>query len=397
VYTREEHRIDLAHVDEDAVRIVERLKASGHETYIVGGAVRDLMVGKKPKDFDIVTDATPSRIKKVFRNSRIIGRRFRLVHVYFGPKIFEVSTFRSLKDGPTSNTYGTVEEDVLRRDFSMNALFYDPQEQVVVDYVGGVRDIKRKLVKAIIPLKVIFADDPVRMLRAAKYAASTGFRIPFLLSWKIKRQSSLLGPVSPSRLTEELFKIINSGFSKDIVGKALELGLFGYLQPQAVALMRASSSFKGFYLASLGDLDALVRECKDTASGKYLSFLLRDYVDTLMDWTAEPLELYRAALASCRTFVLPINPPRIELENAVRSIFREHGIAVKKARTFEKGRNKESVPEGAGDPRRQERETPTVEGDSEGAKKKRRRRRTRRKPPAPPAGGASPQGGESPQ
>ncbi|GHV88820.1 hypothetical protein AGMMS50267_11800 [Spirochaetia bacterium] len=137
VYTRDEHGITLADVDRDAVYIVDRLRANGHETYIVGGAVRDLILKKKPKDFDIVSEANPARIKKIFRNARIIGRRFRLVHVYFGPKIFEVSTFRSLKDGTTSNTFGTVEEDVLRRDFSLNALFYDPQKQEVVDYVGG--------------------------------------------------------------------------------------------------------------------------------------------------------------------------------------------------------------------------------------------------------------------
>ena len=126
VYTREEHKINFADVDSDAVFITGRLRANGHESYIVGGAVRDLILGKKPKDFDIVTDAIPARIKRIFRNSRIIGKRFRLVHVYFGPKIFEVSTFRSIKDGHTGNTYGAIEEDVLRRDFSCNALFYDP-------------------------------------------------------------------------------------------------------------------------------------------------------------------------------------------------------------------------------------------------------------------------------
>ncbi|MDR2028904.1 MAG: polynucleotide adenylyltransferase PcnB, partial [Treponema sp.] len=210
VYTRNEHGITFADVDPDAVYITERLRANGYETYIVGGAVRDLILGKRPKDFDIVSEASPSRIKKIFRNARIIGRRFRLVHVYFGPKIFEVSTFRSLKDGSTSNTYGTIEEDVLRRDFSLNALFYDPGEQVVVDYVGGMKDIREKRIRPIIPLSFIFKDDPVRMIRVVKYATLVGFKLPLRVRWKIKKQAPLLTPVSPSRLTEEIIKIIHS-------------------------------------------------------------------------------------------------------------------------------------------------------------------------------------------
>jgi len=180
VYTQNEHHINVANVDKDAIFVVSRLKANGAETYIVGGAVRDLMLGKKPKDFDIVTQATPAKIKRIFRNSRVIGRRFRLVHVFFGPKIFEVSTFRSLKDGHTSNTYGSIEEDVQRRDFSLNALFYDPETQIVVDYVGGMADIRRRKIRPIIPPEVIFKDDPVRMIRAVKYAAATGFHIPLV-------------------------------------------------------------------------------------------------------------------------------------------------------------------------------------------------------------------------
>lgn len=386
VYTKNEHGIDKNDVEGDAVRIVERLKAAGHETYIVGGAVRDLMVGKKPKDFDIVTDATPSRIKRVFRNSRIIGRRFRLVHVFFGPKIYEVSTFRSLKDGPTSNTYGTIEEDVLRRDFTMNALFYDPQEQVVVDYVGGFKDMKARRIRPIIPLKVIFSDDPVRMIRAAKYAATTGFGLPLLLRWKIKSQAGLLAPVSPSRLTEEISKIIHSGRSVAIVSKLTDLGLFSYLQPSAAALMGEDAAFKARYLADLAEMDKIVAAGGEPVSGRIISFLLKAYLDRIVDWTAEPQENYRTALASCRSFVLPMNPPRVELENGVRLIFREHGAAVKKARTFEKGRNKESVPEGE----RIERTAPAGDGTGgdQAAKKRRRRRRRRRSSgdaPAPSA------------
>jgi poly(A) polymerase len=378
VYTRDEHGIDISNVDRDAIRIVERLKTEGHETYIVGGAVRDLMVSKKPKDFDIVTSATPTRIKRVFRNSRIIGRRFRLVHVYFGQKIVEVSTFRSLKDGPTSNTYGTIEEDVLRRDFSINALFYDPQEQVVIDYVGGVRDIRAKKVRPIIPLGVIFKDDPVRMIRAAKYSASTGFSLPFLLRWKIKREGPLLSSVSHSRLTEELFKIINSAHASSIVASLENLGLWNHLQPHASKLMRSDPIYREKYYQSLRELEKAYQESSEAPSGKLLSYLLRDYLDTIVDWSREPLENFRESLSACRSFVIPMNPPRIELENAVRLLFREHGVAVKKARTFEKGRNKEAVPEGTPEGKLAEGPLAPIDGGPEGPKRKKRRRRRRK-------------------
>ncbi|MDE5776435.1 MAG: polynucleotide adenylyltransferase PcnB, partial [Treponemataceae bacterium] len=124
VYTKDEHRIPIEKIDSDAIRIIERLKENGHSAYLVGGAVRDLLVGNTPKDFDIVTDATPSRIRRIFRSARIIGRRFRLVHVVFGPKIFEVSTFRSIVEGSVGNDFGTMDEDVMRRDFTLNALYY---------------------------------------------------------------------------------------------------------------------------------------------------------------------------------------------------------------------------------------------------------------------------------
>lgn len=395
VYTKDEHRIDRSSVDPDALRIVERLKSSGHETYIVGGAVRDLMVGKTPKDFDIVTDAAPTRIKRIFRNSRVIGRRFRLVHVFFGPKIFEVSTFRSLVDGTVSNTYGTVEEDVLRRDFTFNALFYDPGEQVVVDYVGGVQDIRAKRVKPVIPLPIIFKEDPVRMLRAAKYAASTGFKLPLALRWKIKAQAPLLKPISPSRLTEEIFKIVHSGRSASIVALMDKLGLYTYLQPNAASRMKADPRFRSSYMASLEEMDAAALK-DESPSGRLLSYLLRDYLDRIVDWRSDPLESYRSALADCRSYVLPMNPPRIELENAMRLLFREHGVAVKKARTFEKGQRKEGLPERDKDGAKPEKSPLDAALDpAQAAAKKRRRRRRRRKAggPAGTEGGPASDGG----
>lgn len=334
IYTKDEHGIQLSKIDSDALYVVSRLKDSGFTSYIVGGAVRDLIVGKPPKDFDIVTDATPSRIKKIFRNSRIIGRRFRLVHVFFGQKIFEVSTFRSIIDGSVGNSFGTIDEDVMRRDFSLNALYYDPSKEHVIDYVDGVRDIKKGIIRPVIPMDKIFVDDPVRMLRAIKYSATTGCRLPFALKRKIRKSAFLLSPVSPSRLTEELQKIINSGHSYDIVSNALETDLYMYLQPSATAMMYENSTFEKKYLANLKKLDKLVAKESDARLGKKIYFLIYDFISELTDWKKEVSdhsaagELYVKTWTECRNFVLPMNPQRTELEYAIREVLKDLGVTM---------------------------------------------------------------------
>ncbi|MDR2371139.1 MAG: polynucleotide adenylyltransferase PcnB [Treponema sp.] len=367
VYTREEHGVNAADVDGDAVNIVERLKAAGYETYIVGGAVRDLILGKKPKDFDIASAASPARIKKIFRNARVIGHRFRLVHVYFGPKIFEVSTFRSLKEGPTGNTFGTIEEDVLRRDFTLNALFYDPGKQIVVDYVGGMKDIREKRIRPIIPLSVIFHDDPVRMIRAVKYGAATGFTLPLSLRWKLRRQSPLLASVSPSRLTEEIFKIIRSPSAAAITAALENFGLYEYLQPNASRLMKEKSGFRSRYL---GSLETLNKPDFKNLPGETLAALIQDYLEDETVWERGVAENYKNTFALARAFVLPMNPPRMELDNAVRLVFAEHGVTVKKFRFLDRKPPREkraAPPEGRRD-----------EEASEPRKNYRRRRRRKK-------------------
>jgi poly(A) polymerase len=279
VYTKDEHGINFEDVDKEAINIVQRLKDSGYESYIVGGAVRDLILKKKPKDFDIASEANPSRIKKIFRNSRIIGRRFKLVHVYFGPRIFEVATFRSLKDGLSSNTFGTISDDVLRRDFTMNALFYDPAEQLVVDYVGGMKDIRAKQVRPIISLSTIFKDDPVRMIRAVKYSTATGFTLSLPLRLKIKAQSPLLASISPSRLTEEIFKIIYSPQAARIVEALDDRGLYVWLQPKAAKLMKENLLFRSRYLRSM-----TAAQTNKNLPGETLGALINDYLEDIADW-----------------------------------------------------------------------------------------------------------------
>jgi poly(A) polymerase len=330
IYTSDEHGINFSDIDREAVKIIKKLKHAGFDAYIVGGAVRDLILGKKPKDFDIVSGASPAKIKRVFRNSRIIGRRFRLVHVYFGDRIFEVSTFRSLKDGHTGNTFGTMDEDVFRRDFTMNALFYDIEQRLVVDYVGGMNDIKKRQVRSVIPLSEIFTEDPVRMIRAVKYAALAGFSIPFNLKLKIARQSCLLAGISPSRLTEEILKIINSDNAADIVDMLDKMGLYNYLQPNAADIMRKNPSFRHNYLKSMTVLNG---------SGQVLGALFYDYLETVYDWKGEAasgknlpisIENFREIFKAVRSFVLPMNPPRYDLERAMRKFFSSRSITIKR-------------------------------------------------------------------
>lgn len=335
IYTKAEHSIVKEKIDIDALRVITQLRDYGFEAYIVGGAVRDLLLNKVPKDFDIATNATPSKIKKYFRNSRIIGRRFRLVHIFFGPKIFEVSTFRSLCDGSIGNSFGSMEEDVQRRDFTFNALYYDPIKEQIIDYVGGFKDIKKQLISPVIPLGRIFTEDPVRMIRAVKYAAVTGFKLPHVLKRKIRKSAYLLSPISPSRLTEEFLKIINSGHAFDIVSLALETDLYMYLQPSATALMYDDAEFEQAYLTRLRELDALIVVSPEARLGLKLSYLIQDFVKQLTNWEKEVInstsagELYIKTWSQCRHFVLPINPQRSELEFAIKTTLKKMGVALK--------------------------------------------------------------------
>ncbi len=338
IYTKLEHGITKEKIDADALKIIERLRGAGFSAYIVGGAVRDLIVGNVPKDFDIVTDATPSRIKRIFRNARIIGRRFRLVHVVFGPKIFEVSTFRSTVDGSVGNEFGSMDEDVKRRDFTLNALYYDPVKEQVIDYVGGMRDIKKHVLRPVIALDRIFVEDPVRMLRAVKYSAMTGARMSFSLRYKIRKSAHLLETVSASRLTEELLKIINSGRAYDIVREALETDLYMYLQPAATSLIYESKDFESSYMKHLQALDELSASDGDVRLGRKLVFIVQDFIETLTDWKKEVAlrtpsgELYIRTWSECRKYVLPMNPQRTELEFAVRSVLQTLGVAVRSSK-----------------------------------------------------------------
>jgi len=319
VYTAKEHNINIREVDINARHIVERLQTMGYEAYIVGGAVRDLILGNVPKDFDIATSATPNKIRSIFRNSRIIGKRFRLVHIYVGNNIYEVSTFRSIKDGSVGNKYGVIEEDVRRRDFTCNALYYDPSKELLIDYVNALKDIKNRILRPIIPRKIIFLEDPVRLIRAIKYTCTTNSKIPFLLRWQLKKEAYLLETVSPSRLTEEINKIFFSSYVYEIVKKLFEYGLYNYIQPNVCVFLHETKRFRELYFNSLRELEDKIMQGQVRRQAHFLSFLIRDYVRLIANVEYQTKqELYNFVYQETRHFVLPMNPQRKELEDAVK-------------------------------------------------------------------------------
>jgi len=316
IYTQDEHGIEGESIDIEARKIVRRLTSKGHKAYVVGGAVRDLLIGKQPKDFDIATDAAPGRIRKLFRNSRIIGKRFRLVHILLKDRqVIEVSTFRSRDSEGFQNIYGDIEDDARRRDFTLNALYYSPEDETILDYTGGIRDIRARKVRPVIPLESIFVEDPVRMVRAVKYAASTGFNLTFGLRRRLKKSVDLLDDVSPSRLTEELFKILESGYAKPMFEQFLRYRMAGYVAPGLTGLL-ADSAYTRRFLISLGALDSLITE-RPVGRDVCLAYFCGDYLFAHSPLNPDSRIPYPEAFATMKQFLRPLAPPNRDVEDAL--------------------------------------------------------------------------------
>lgn len=244
IIPRKTHGISRKDISENALKVLYRLNKHGYGAYLVGGGVRDLLLGLHPKDFDVATDATPEEVRRIFKNCRLIGRRFRLAHVYFGHDIVEVATFRTKVENSNEeithsdkgmilrdNVYGTIKEDVLRRDFTINALYYNIKDFSVVDYVGGYADLKAKKLRMIGQPLERYREDPVRMLRAIRFACKVGFEIPKELSAPMKDLKELLSHVSSARLFEEMMKMFHSGAAKAAFDRLLKHDLFDTLFP----------------------------------------------------------------------------------------------------------------------------------------------------------------------
>jgi hypothetical protein len=262
ILSRPEHNVSRRNIDPDALRVLYRLKNAGFVAYLVGGGVRDLLLERPPKDFDISTTAHPQQVRKLFRNCFIVGRRFRLAHVRFGRKVVEVSTFRKAsqpEEGDTlvrrDNTFGTPEEDAFRRDFTVNALFYDIATFSVIDWVGGLEDLASRVIRSIGDPAVRFREDPVRMLRAVAIAARLGFTIDPDTAEAVRALRGEIVRSSPARILEEIYKILRQGRSRETFEMLHGYGLLAYLLPQADRAIGAGGQ------ALLGSL-ARIDECR---------------------------------------------------------------------------------------------------------------------------------------
>lgn len=287
IVPRSEHPISRRDISTNAVKVLYRLHNAGYKAYLVGGSVRDLMLGRRPKDYDVGTDAKPNEIRRLFSNSRIIGRRFRLVHVYFHDgEIVEVSTFRRDPDPDeqrgepgellitSDNTYGTPEQDAFRRDFTINALFYSIGDYSVIDYVGGIEDLDRKLVHVIGDPDKRFREDPVRMLRACEFAARLGFGIEAKTQEAIHCHRRELDKASPARVTEEIAQLLRCGHAGAAMQWMLDLGLLEVLLPEAYAMVAAGERGLGDFGQILPVIDRMVRGGRQLSDIGLLAALL---------------------------------------------------------------------------------------------------------------------------
>ena len=248
VLERAEHPISRRDIDANVLKVLYRLAGAGHDAYLVGGGVRDLMLSRRPKDFDVATSAHPQQVRELFRNSRLIGRRFRLVHVFFGRQNVEVATFRRQAEAVAEgedplirldNTFGTPQEDAFRRDFTVNALFYSPQSFQVIDFPGGVDDLKARLIRTIGDPELRMREDPVRMMRAVRFAAKLGFEIEPATRAAIERHRADLAKASRPRLVDETYKTLAQPEAAHALVLMEELGLLESVMPIVSAHLKS--------------------------------------------------------------------------------------------------------------------------------------------------------------
>jgi len=288
IIPRSEHGVSRSDISENALKVLYRLKNAGYQAYLVGGGVRDILLGLKPKDFDVATDAHPEQVRELFRNCRLIGRRFRLAHVHFGREIIEVSTFRAShndavdgegheEDGRIirDNVYGKLDDDVWRRDFTVNALYYNIEDYSIVDYVGGLEDIKKRQLRLIGIPEDRYQEDPVRMLRAIRFAIKLGFSIHPVSEQPIRKLAPLLEEIPEARLFEEFLKLFMSGQSEKAYQQLREYGLFAKLFPQTEEFLNRGDEFiHKLLISAFRNTDTRLAEDKPVTPAFLLAALL---------------------------------------------------------------------------------------------------------------------------
>lgn len=333
VITLKQHKINRNLLSNAASRTIEGLQKAGFEAYIVGGAVRDLLLNRNPKDFDIATDATPEQVNRIFRRSRIIGRRFRLVHVMFGDETIEVSTFRghhqSTGDAQTNesgritrdNVFGSLEEDATRRDFTANALYYDPSSQEVLDFHRGFADIQAGVLRIIGNPEKRYIEDPVRMLRAVRLSAKLGMKIDSATQAPIAKMADLLHDVPPSRLFDEMLKLFLSGHAIESVNALRAQHLHHGLLPMLDVVLEQPMGER-FVMLALKNTDTRILSGKSANPSFLFSTLL--WHEVLAAW-----EIHKAhnppipALHLAMSDVLASQAEKLAIHNRYTATMRE--------------------------------------------------------------------------
>lgn len=284
IISRNNHSVSKTDISPNALKVLNRLSSSGHEAYLVGGSVRDLLLHKSPKDFDVATGATPNQVKQLFRNARIIGRRFKLVHILYYREIIEVATFRGADKTETQvnhhgmvtqdNVYGTLEEDAWRRDFTVNSLYYNIADSTIIDFTGGVKDIQERQIRIIGHPQTRYQEDPVRMLRAIRFSAKLHFDIASETATGIHQLNHLIAQVSSSRLFEEMLKLYHCGEAETAHRLLEKYGLYQHLFPQLTKLLDSSYPINALTVFALENTDSRIRENKPVTPAFIYAILL---------------------------------------------------------------------------------------------------------------------------
>ena len=286
ILPRPKHAISRSLVDNNALKVLYRLDRGGYKAFLVGGGVRDLMLGRRPKDFDISTSARPNEIRRLFRNARIIGRRFRLAHIIFHDGIVEVATFRRTPDPEdqksrpgellitNDNAFGNPRQDAFRRDFTINGLFYNIADFSVIDYVGGIEDLEDRIIRVIGDPEVRFREDPVRMMRACEFAGRLDFDIETETQEGIYACREELRKAAPARLTEEVLQLLKSGHCSASLEWMLELGLLEVLLPELIAILDAREHGMNTLGNILPTVDALIQDGREIPDSVLLAAIL---------------------------------------------------------------------------------------------------------------------------
>jgi len=327
-----EHGINPALVSANAIRVTQTLQQAGFAAYIVGGAVRDLLLAVKPKDFDIATNATPEQVKRLFRRAFIIGKRFQIVHVMFGQDLLEVTTFRGASsDGSPKdehgrvlrdNTFGEQHEDAIRRDFTINAMYYDPAAQTVFDYHGGIQDIRNKTLRIIGVPEARFREDPVRLLRVVRFAAKLGFSIDPATAAPIAVMASLINNVPAARVFDEMLKLLLSGQALACLQQLRKEGLHHGLLPLLDVVMEQPLGEK-FVRLALASTDQRIKDGKTVSPGFLFASLLWHQV--VEKWTAYQAagEFPIPALHLAADDVLNLQTEKLALQRKIASDMRD--------------------------------------------------------------------------